>query len=103
MLLPISDGLVLTSFAPLLVALLSPILIREVPSRWADCNERCVSTEGDAALFCLSAACWWRLSLILIRERPYNDAWCVDVCNWRRCRMVLVASPPAGTILVKYY
>lgn len=32
-LLPISDGLVLTSFAPLLVALLSPILIKEVPSR----------------------------------------------------------------------
>jgi hypothetical protein len=33
-LLPISDGLVLTSFAPLLVALLSPMLIREAPSRW---------------------------------------------------------------------
>lgn len=32
-LLPISDGLVLTSFAPLLVALLSPLLLREVPSR----------------------------------------------------------------------
>ena len=32
-LLPLSDGLVLTSFAPLLVALLSPLLLREVPSR----------------------------------------------------------------------
>lgn len=32
-LLPLGDALVLTSFTPLLVAVLSPVLIGEVPSR----------------------------------------------------------------------
>ncbi len=34
-LLPLGDALVLTSFTPLLVAVLSPVLIRELPSRCA--------------------------------------------------------------------
>jgi drug/metabolite transporter (DMT)-like permease len=34
-LLPLGDALVLTSFTPLIVAVLSPVLIGEIPSRYA--------------------------------------------------------------------